>query len=213
MRKPILSLLTTLIVSCSFVFAQQEEQKKKPLSPLQERKTTLFVEPLSFVASGLQVGVERVFLPDRSIFVSLGYYLAGKYEAYDAREMEGFKAETQLRFHIPITTQQDEIVFLGPYANYRVISLTQSVDFNDPVVPPIPTNERRGTAQAAQVGVLAGYKVIFVRKFSIEAFLGGGLVIPTTDYDSDTFHLPLVNPYQKGFNIKFGFSMGLCFKN
>jgi hypothetical protein len=210
MRKSVMSLLTALVVSCSFVFAQ-EEPKEQPISPLQERKTILFAEPFSFIASGLQAGVERVFLPDRSIYVSLGYYLAEKYGAYNSREMEGFKAETQVRFHIPVTARQNEIVFLGPYANYRVIKLTQNVDSNDPVVPIIPINERRVTAQAAQIGVLAGYKVIFIRKFSVEAFLGGGLVIPTTDYPSDLFHLPLVNPYQKGFNIKFGFSMGYMF--
>lgn len=176
--------------------------------------TSVALMPLSFLGSGLELAYE-IHIPNsyNSIRINAGGFLATNPWFYDNySDYGGFRGEIQYRFHLLRQQYQRDGFYLGPYAQFKYLSMKGSV--NTYVYDP---NTGNGTyvlenlkteTNAMGLGVLIGYQERMKSRFVIDVYGGGGFLLPSSTPDAARANLGFVNPYNRGIQFHGGLGIG-----
>jgi len=180
-------------------------------------KNMLTLEPLSFFASGLQLGYERQFGKLNAAKLQLGYYSNQDPVFYDeAEEMSGFNSQlTYKRFLLPMVEGKFRIYF-GVIGVFKQITISDysyiNIDRSDPNSPVYQTHEKDITANSYGGGVLFGGSLVFINRFFVDMNIGSALMVSGDDKDDlSDVHIDVVNPYKSGMIPRLNFSIGYAF--
>ncbi len=195
---------TLLVLSTSVLHAQD-------LDYVPAYQTAVSLQPFAFFGSGLEASIERRIAPMASLMFTAGYYLSDRPSVYDEADvMQGLKLELQPRFYV--NGEPLNGVYFAPYLLYRQIRLENYTTFMfDPVTGQGRSTDQNLSAKAGGLGAVFGVSTLVGTRLSVGVYGGGGLIIPLSDYDGDTFHIPLANPYLRGIVPRAGMSIGIAF--
>jgi len=189
-----------------------------------------FIQPLSALVGGFELGVEKGGKAGAFRFTA-GYYQAengiyrnrlpasvGGNNYADKAPYQGLKFDLQYKYYLNQYMQSEGLggTYVGFFANHRNVGVKYetSQQIYDPNTGTyVETRRQVGklSSGAASFGVIIGVKLPVVRRLNVDAFGGVGMVVPTTGTDEDrtAAHIPIVNPYKGGPMLKFGLSIGL----
>jgi hypothetical protein len=163
--------------------------------------------PLSFLGDGLELAAE-FHVPNSltSVRFNAGYFLGTNPYFYDIwSNYSGFRGEAQVRFHFIKSEYQKAGFYMGPYVQYKSISLDRTFDLNDG----IGVRKESISTNAVGLGLIFGYEERFANRLLIDFYVGGGLLIPSDAAAAKTVNLAIVNPYSRGISLHGGIGFGL----
>jgi hypothetical protein len=188
-----------------------------PISMVESTKERqLFILPLSFFASGFEIGVEKQLALRKAIRFSAGYFFSPNAWAYNDfsgnwdrnyENMEAGRFELQYRFFGQPYLDKDNF-YAGAYSVFKTLKMDAEDSEWDPNTGIRRVTPRTFSSSALSLGVLAGYVIRAYDFLSIDVHIGGGIT-PTSWGDHKEVHMDIVSPYTKSINFKAGFSVGI----
>jgi len=177
-------------------------------------KSLIHIMPLSLTVGGLEAGFEKPISPKQALKIDAGVYLsqnAGALKVKDEgySDMSGFRTEVQYRFYKRTNNHADNL-FIGPYANVKTISAKYQGFMNSGGFQ-VPINTIR-TASSASFGYLMGFRNNLMENIFLDFYFGGGINLPVSGNDHEALNIPFFSPYQKGTQLKGGFSVVIALK-
>jgi len=187
------------------------------VSPNKVLSNVITLNLLPLFANGAELNYGRFIKEKQSIFFTLGYYLAQQpyyYTTFDG--FNGLKVEIQLRFYLDNWVRGKGILYVSSCLQYKHINLYQNISYllytGSPPTERQVSERKNIFASAGAVGILIGsQRVARNSRYVFDTYLGTGILIPLNDYPRSTPSLFLVNPYEQGFFLKIGLSMGFVF--
>jgi len=168
-------------------------------------KNELRVGIFQFFTGTLNVSYEHYFKPASSIVIEGNLTLIRDNE----EDVIGGKGEMQYRFYVrPSSTVKNasrlEGIFVGPYVGYHYYDITDHNYYVAGSYYPIDKDVYYSTIMG---GFIAGVKYTILERFTVDAYLGGGLRSTDTDDDYNQNN----NIFERGYtgisprvNLTFG---------
>lgn len=188
----------TLSLLCFILSLGSLAQREPYDGPSTKKKSVLFIQPLSLIVGGGELGIEHLYMQNNSIRLMLGYFYREDFFLYGST-YEGFRAELQHRFYLsddPLKGNFNDL-YVSPYLYYKQIEILNQF---------VPGNR---FTSAVSGGLLIGYQKMFKKNFTGDFFIGGGYLSPNRA-GASFVHIPVVNPYRRGIFIRAGFAFGLA---
>lgn len=213
--KSTFSLLVFLFFFSSF-YAQSDSATYLVNSPepFQRPQNNIFIQPLDFVVGGFTVGYER-FFEKTALKVLSGYFVNENPTIYNnATDLEGVRTEVQFKMFYRNDNKNESHSFdpyLAGYALFKYGSMTENTDdfFDYPSASYIEPYDVESAALG--IGIYFGMQFFSLSGFTADAYLGGGVYIPTNNSGADELHLPVLNPYKRSIGPRCSFTIGYSF--
>jgi len=181
----------------------------------QSFKSLIHIMPLSLTVGGLEAGFEKPVSPKQSFKIDAGVYLsqnAGALKIKDEgySDMSGFRTEMQYRFY-KRTNNYSNNLFIGPYINIKTMSAKYQGFIYNPNGFPTAVNTIH-SASSASFGYLMGFRNNVMENIFLDFYFGGGINLPISGNNHEELNIPFFSPYQKGTQLKGGFSVVIALK-
>jgi hypothetical protein len=164
-------------------------------------KLSAGIRPLSIVMGGFEPILDWSQRNNKLNRLALGYFsLSPPRGLYgdEVTRLRGYRIEVQFRKF----TDENKNTHIGfyyfPYATVRRMNIWQQEAGN---------REVKYDAMMVGGGLGAGYAFPIHGKVSFDLWLATGYVLPVEADEEDLVHLPLVNPYQQGVQIRGGMAI------
>ncbi|MCZ2357124.1 MAG: DUF3575 domain-containing protein [Bacteroidia bacterium] len=208
-----------------------EYYRTRGIKELPTSKNRVSWYPFAFFYSGFKLGYERAYSSNKSLNINVSYSLTEeshyysntsfwlnqslKTTIYNFRELY---VEIQPRFYVSSEAAKSENTaipgsfYASPFLASRFATFTAASQELD-VVTGIPfTKEDNYQAAAVAAGVIFGYNAIIEKRFSIDLYLGGGVLTSNANGKKYLSHPPIpINSYRIGIMLQPGFSIGILF--
>ena len=179
------------------------------LDSVDNRQAVVGLRAFSLLVSGFEPTFEFKVSKHLGVQLSAGYFLRGGSSNIVGGPYTGYRGEVQFRYYLLGSPEVKPLngFYVAPYAQYKTMT---KISFEwDPTFQ--FQEQVEVSASTASFGVNGGYQVITLSRISFDMFLGAGLYIPVGVGQPEEVHIPFVNNYNLGINIRGGFSIGLAF--
>lgn len=193
---------------------RDEEAQKKEDEAIKYKdfNTLIFLDPLPLAIGTFQMGIEKKIFPKNSMRLSLGYNNTGDPAFYsDAVSTKGIRVELQYRGYLDKDQQGNSGFYVGAFGLYKTMEKhTETSIYNGNFVQ---TQNQTVTGTVGSVGVLTGYNLFVINRLTLDFFIGAGMNIKLTDFDTKAISVPVLNSFGSGTYLRTGVSIGLPMKN
>jgi hypothetical protein len=160
MKKILAALL--MLIAVSNLNAQVLATSNSP-----EYKNLLKMSASQFTRSTFQIGYERFFKPNTSLYISAGL----TFKDTDYEKVMGIRTEAQMKFHVytVINPKSSHRLYFAPYLlNEYYETETDEYDYNGNYVWITDTFDAFGG------GMLFGWSFSFANRINLDVYTGGG---------------------------------------
>lgn len=201
---------------------EYEVEKKKRDEETQKREdeamkykdfnTLIFLDPLPLAIGTFQMGIEKKISPKNSMRLSLGYNNTSDPAFYsDAVSTKGLRVELQYRGYLDKEKPGNSGFYVGAFGVYKTMEKhIETSFFNGSFVQ---TQDQTVTGTVGSVGVTTGYNLFVINRLTFDFFIGAGMNMKLTDFDTKAISVPLMNPFGSGTYLRTGMSIGLPIKS
>jgi hypothetical protein len=170
MKKILLILI--IVITASGAFAQILATANSP-----EYKNLLKMSASQFTQSTFQMGYERFFNPNNSLYLIAGI----NFEDTDYDKNWGIRTEAQIRFHVytVIKPKESSRLYFAPYILNHYLE-TQKRSYSSSGL----SEWQLDTFDAIGGGMLFGWSFSFANRINLDLYTGGGFR-KTLNYNSD----------------------------
>ncbi len=203
--KKIVQALAILVCSTTVTLAQTENEKHV-------YRNHLTIEPLTFLAGGIQIGYERNLGSRSALKILAGYYHNQEPSLLYpmATRLEGGNIQLTAKRFFQAEESSPTRFYMGALGLFKLGELDTMLDTDYPQMTII--EEKTYDASAIGVGTVFGLSIYTQAGFHMDISLGGMMNFSLSPReDAEFLHAPLVNPYLTGVAPRMNFGIGYSF--
>ena len=216
-----ISLLTIVLILMQAIVlpaeaAHHKKKKKKHSTTAKKnnieqdslKQNCLVAFPLAFFTGNIKLGYEKLLPNGKGLQFQVSYGTGEKPSFYSLESFNEFSVELQYKVNFAKFKIWPTGFYMAPFISYRSINGIYSYDEQDPYTGYTKTTTEKLAATCITPGYLIGFQKVINDFFVFGFYGGGGLNIPSGDYQKISTNL---NLYEKGVTPHFGLNIGILF--